>query len=101
MAELIWTREAERWLQDIFEHIALDDKEAASRTLEGILGKAELLTQHPELGYRYASKSTQLRILLHHHYRIAYYINADEVIVIIGVFHGALSLERYLSLNPP
>ena len=30
MAEIGWTEEAERWLRDIFDYIALDDTDAAA-----------------------------------------------------------------------
>ena len=36
-----------------------------------------------------------LRILLYGHYRIGYRIKADKEIDILGVFHGALDIDRY------
>ena len=36
MAELVWTREAERWLKDIYDYIALDNPDAARSVVEGI-----------------------------------------------------------------
>jgi plasmid stabilization system protein ParE len=36
MAQITWTNEALRWLEDIFEYIAADNPDAASRTVEGI-----------------------------------------------------------------
>lgn len=53
MAELKWTVEAERWLRDIYDYIALDNPSAAARTIETIYQKAEILRQFPESGYRY------------------------------------------------
>jgi toxin ParE1/3/4 len=38
----------------------------------------------------------EIRILLYEHYRITYLIKQDGNIDIIGVFHGALEIERYL-----
>ncbi len=38
----------------------------------------------------------EVRILLYGHYRIAYLVNPDDAIDILGVFHGALDIERYL-----
>jgi toxin ParE1/3/4 len=65
--------------------------------VEGIYGKVQLLRQFPELGYRYDRHPTQhIRILLYGHYRIAYLLRPDDNIDILGVFHGALDLERYL-----
>jgi len=36
MAQIAWTDEALRWLEDIFEYIAADNPDAANRTVEGI-----------------------------------------------------------------
>ncbi len=41
MAQLTWTAEAERWIRDIYDYIALDDPAAAARTIEPIYRKAE------------------------------------------------------------
>jgi plasmid stabilization system protein ParE len=38
MAQITWTNEALRWLEDIFEYIAADNPDAASRTVEAIFG---------------------------------------------------------------
>lgn len=54
MAELTWTAEAERWLSDIYDYIALDNP--AARTVETIYLKAEILREFPESGYRYWQK---------------------------------------------
>jgi toxin ParE1/3/4 len=35
-------------------------------------------------------------MLLYGHYRIAYLLKPDDNIDILGVFHGALDLGRYL-----
>ena len=97
MAEINWTVEAERWLRDIHNYIAATNPRAAARVVEGIYEKVQLLRQFPELEYRYDRHPTQhIRILLYGHYRIAYLLKRDDNIDILGVFHGALDLERYL-----
>jgi plasmid stabilization system protein ParE len=97
MAEISWTAEAERWLRDIHDYIAEENPEAASRVVEGIYARVQLLHQFPELGYRYERLPPQhIRILLYGHYRIAYLIKPDGNIDILGVFHGALDINRYL-----
>ena len=97
MAEINWTEEAQAWLKDIYEYIAVDNRDAAARTVWGIFQKTQLLEHHPEIGYKYeAAGSREIRILLYGHYRIAYLIKPDHNIDILGVFHGALSIERYL-----
>lgn len=96
MADINWTRESEIWLRDIYTYIASDNPEAAARTLTRIYEKAQLLRAQPRIGYRYEpEKSREVRILLYEHYRITYMIKADGDIDILGVFHGALDIDRY------
>ena len=48
------------------------------------------------MGHRYEPEtSREVRIVLHEHYRIAYLIKPDGNIDILGVFHGALDIDRY------
>ena len=72
MAQIAWTNEALRWLEDIFEYIAADNPAAARRTVEGIFERAQVLAQYPEMGHRYLHSPRNVRILLFEHYRIAY-----------------------------
>ena len=96
MADITWTRESEIWLRDIYNYIASDDPEAAARTLTRIYEKAQLLRTQPRIGYRYEpEQSREVRILLYEHYRITYLIRADGNVDILGVFHGALDIDRY------
>jgi toxin ParE1/3/4 len=97
VVEINWTHEAEIWLRDIYSYIASDNRDAARRTIAGIFEKVQVLKRYPRLGYRYeAEKSREIRILLYGHYRIAYLIRSDVNIDVLGVFHGALNIERYL-----
>lgn len=96
MADINWTGESEIWLRDIYTYIASDNPEAAARTLTRIYEKAQLLRTQPRIGYRYEpEKSREVRILLYEHYRITYLIKVDGNIDIVGVFHGALDIDRY------
>lgn len=95
MAEIAWTLEAQRWLDDIFEYIAADNPQAAARTVRGIYERAQDLRRFPQLGSRYAASQRHVRVLLYGHYRIAYLIKDDGNIDILGVFHGALDIARY------
>ncbi len=95
MAEIAWTEEAQRWLEDIFEYIAADNPQAAGRTVQGIYERAQVLTRFPEIGYRYLASSRNVRILLYGHFRIAYLVKDDVNIDILGVFHGSLDITRY------
>jgi plasmid stabilization system protein ParE len=97
VVKINWTHEAQLWLREIYNYIATDNPDAAQRTVAGIFGKAQHLKNHPRLGYRYeAEESREVRIVLYGHYRIAYVIKSDKEIDILGVFHGALNIERYL-----
>ena len=96
MAELRWTAEAQRWLEDIFEYIASENPSAASEVIEGIFQRAQILLEFPESGYRYEPRPENVRVLLYGHYRIAYVVRTDSNIDILGVFHGALDIDRYL-----
>lgn len=97
MAQVVWTEEAKRWLQDIYDYIAADNEAAAYRTVLAILTRAETLLAFPETGYRYR-EHPEVRVLLYGHYRIAYMISAARDVQVLGVFHGALDMGRYLTL---
>ena len=95
MAEITWTSEALRWLEDIFEYIAADNRAAASGTVEGIYERAQVLAQYPEMGHRYLHSSRNVRIILYGHFRIAYLVKDDGNVDILGVFHGSLDITKY------
>ena len=47
MAQIGWTEEARRWLEDIFEYIAADSPATAGRTVQGIYERAQVLASFP------------------------------------------------------
>ncbi len=98
MAELRWTAEALDWLEEIYSYIAQDNPVAAAQVVDGIYEKAQMLTRHPDIGTRLRQVAEgEVRFILYGHYRIAYLRHADnELIDIIGVFHGALDIDKYL-----
>lgn len=98
MAELRWTTEALAWLEDIHRYIAEDNSSAAAKVIDGIVAKAELLTEFPDIGTRLRLvHEGEVRMVLYGHYRIAYLHRKDSgVVEILGVFHGALDIEQYL-----
>ena len=99
MAKIRWTPEAEKWLRDIHDYIARDNENAAQRVITEIYKKVQILSDFPEIGYKYRSElEGDIRILLYGHYRIAYLIRNKESIDILGVFHGAMEIERYLKI---
>ena len=99
MAKIRWTSEAEKWLREIYDYIAQDNVNAAQRVTAGIYKKAQILKDFPEIGYKYRSEPEgDIRILLYGHYRITYLIRSKELIDILGVFHGAMEIKRYLKI---
>lgn len=100
MAKIRWTNEAVNWLHDIFEYISQDNQKAAHRVIEGIYNKAQILSEYPKIGHIYRTEvEGEIRILLYGHYRITYLLKSDEIVEILGVFHGAMEIERYLNKN--
>ncbi len=97
MGRVRWTDEATRWLADIHDYIARDDRGAAHRTVRAIYELAQTLTAFPERGYRYpGTPGRHVRIVLYGHYRIAYLVKPEGDVDLLGVFHGALDIRRYL-----
>jgi plasmid stabilization system protein ParE len=98
MAELRWSAEALDWLENIYRYIAQDNPSAAIKVIDGIVAKAEMLATFPDIGTRLrVVPEGELRMILYGHYRIVYLRNRNaEDIEIIGVFHGALNIDRYI-----
>jgi toxin ParE1/3/4 len=75
LAEINWTQEAQAWLRNIYDYIAVDNQDAAARTVWGIFQKAQLLKHLPQIGHKYEpSGPREIRILHYGHYRIAYLV---------------------------
>ena len=97
MAELRWTEEAASWLEEIYRYIAQDNPQAASRIVTSIYEKAQMLRRFPRMGHAHRCEPEgEIRILSYGHYRIAYLIRTEDLIEILGVFHTALDIDRYL-----
>lgn len=95
-AEVSWTEEAHHWLRDIYDYIAAENPGAAEKVVSGIYEKTQVLRSFPEIGYTYRAEAEgEVRILLYGHYRIAYLIRSPSCIDILGIFHGALDIDRY------
>lgn len=98
MAKTInWTREAELWLRDIYDYLSQDNPPAAANVVNGIYQRAQVLVPQPDIGHRYeGAPGRDIRTLLYGHYRIVYLIKPNGDIDILGVFHGAMQIGRYL-----
>jgi len=80
MAEIVWTEEAGRWLQDIHDYFATDNPEAASKVVAGIYEKVQVLRRFPEISHKYrAEPEGEIRILLYVHYRIEFMRDVSQV----------------------
>lgn len=63
----------------------------------GIYDRAQTLVKFPKIGHIYRIEPDgEIRILLYGHYRIAYLLREDKQAEILGGFHGALDIDRYL-----
>ena len=97
MAEIRWTKEAQWWLREIHDYIAADYPQTAQRVTENIVKRVEVLKRLPHVGHRYLRyPEHHIRILLYGHYRIAYLIQPDDSIDILGIFHGTLDIDKHL-----
>ncbi len=101
MGRVRWTLEAADWLKRVHDHIALDNSSAALRTVQGIYRLASTLTAFPHRGYRFEEVSDpEVRVVLYGHYRVPYLVKSTGDVEVLGVFHGALDMGRYLTFNP-
>jgi toxin ParE1/3/4 len=99
MAQVRWTEEASQWLHTIHDYIAVESPRSAQKVVKGIYERAQLLADFPEIGYVYQREPDGVvRILLYGHYRIAYQVGDGGTVVILGIFHGRMEVERYLRL---
>jgi len=76
-------------------HLGRQSRRGLPHGRGGIYERAQVLKAFPEAGQRYFASPRDVRILLFGHYRIAYLIKEGGDIDILGVFHGALDIERF------
>ena len=97
MVNINWKNEAEFWLKDIHDYIAQDNPRISKKVVNEIYQKVQILKSFSQIGYPYENdEDKEIRMLLYGHYRIAYLIKDKNSIDILGIFHGALAIERYL-----
>ena len=98
MARLRWTESAIAWLEDIHAYIAADNPAAAASVIDQIVAKCETAASFPAIGsYLREAEEGEVRMVLFGHYRIVYLSRVvEDVVEVLGVFHGALEIERYL-----
>ncbi len=97
MATISWTKESELWLNDIYNYISQDNPSMAIKVVKSIYQKVQILKKFPKIGYIYRiEKEGEIRVLLYGHYRVTYLIKDSNHINILGVFHDALEIDKYL-----
>ena len=97
MSEITWTTEAADCLEEIHDYIARDNAAAAHKVVSGIYEKIQMLRRQPRIGQRYEGiTDREVREILYGHYRIAYLIKTETQVEVLGVFHGAMDIERHL-----
>jgi hypothetical protein len=93
---VIFTGEAERDLEEIGDHIAIDDPYVALRFVRALRDRCLALADFPNrfpMVERYAAEG--LRRCRHGNYLIFYRVEADRV-VIVHVLHGARDYPEIL-----
>ena len=92
--KLIWSEQAIKNLQTIFEYIAADSEEKAARVINVLVQCPESLLDFPHMGATVPELPLSgLRELLKYSYRIVYAIN-DEQIQIVAVIHDRQSFKK-------
>ena len=101
-AELIWSPQADEDLVDIHAFIALDNPDAADRTVDRIASAAELLRHYPRLCPRRADIRQSLRVFTQRPYLLVYQTIPDtddepvDSVIIIRVIDGRRDLQHPL-----
>jgi toxin ParE1/3/4 len=78
-------------------NIASQSPTSAHKVVCGIYEKIQILRQHVRIGQRYEPiADREAREILYGHYRIAYLVANEQRIEVLGIFHSAMEIERYL-----
>lgn len=98
---LLYTQRALNDLEEIINHIARDNAEAASRFGGSLLDHLDMLTRFPRLG-SVVPKRSHVRKLLHSPLLVYYRIDAGKrFIEILHIRHGARTPPRDLVSRAP
>ena len=93
MVELRWTGEAAASLKDVHDHIARDRPTTARRTVESIVGRVESLVDYPAQGQLHPyPRHRGVRVLTYGQFQVAYLLEGERSITVLGVFHGLIFL---------
>ncbi|HOW82269.1 MAG TPA: type II toxin-antitoxin system RelE/ParE family toxin [Spirochaetota bacterium] len=96
MARLIWSEPALTDLEEIAEHIAIDNRDAAKKLVQRIFNAVERLKSHPKSGRKPPELyKTAYRELIVNPCRI-FYKSEKEDIYILYIMRGERSLRNYI-----
>ena len=97
MTRLVVSRRATSDLLAIWDYIALDNEQAASRLVAAIDEKFVLLRELPEMGVPRPDVHPEFRALVHGAYLILYEFHpGDDLVEIVAVLHGMRDLPEAL-----
>jgi toxin ParE1/3/4 len=82
-----------RDLQEILEHIARDNPQAAVRLIDRLEATCLRLPQSPKVGTRRDDLASGLRALSHGSYVIYFVEQTEEILRIARVMHGARDVK--------
>jgi plasmid stabilization system protein ParE len=97
MVQVIWTEPALHDLDAIADYIALDKPDAASRLVQRVFERVDLLTIHPEIGPRVPEllPDTRYRHVVERPCRIFYrYDRRAQRVFILAVMRGERLLQH-------
>lgn len=94
MVKIIWSDSALNDLTHIYNYIAKDSVLYASRTIEKIYQRTNILYSYPKSGKPLlVNEGKRYRELIEGNYRIIYIIKSASLINIVTVHHSAMNLN--------
>jgi toxin ParE1/3/4 len=97
MVEIRWLKEAKTDLNEIFDYISLDSKKYASRQVEKIIAKTQIIKKLIRSGKVVEEiNNPDIREQIEGNYRIIYRIIDEKTVDILMVHHSARNLENRL-----
>lgn len=95
MVEIRWLDEAKNDLNEIFDYIALDSKKYASRQIEKIIAKTQLVKRLIRAGKVVEEINyPDIRELIEGNYRIIYRIIDEQKVDILMIHHSTRDLKN-------
>jgi toxin ParE1/3/4 len=94
MVEIIWTPFALEDLQSVYDYIAKDSPTYASRYIDKLVSRIDILIEYPEAGRIVPEfEDESIRELIEGSYRLIYKIRSIDEIAIVRVHHSAMLLR--------